>query len=343
MAPLVADLQSWVAGGGSTLTSALSLIFLLVIIVNLINLCTTCQKHTFELEQPSAGVERSSSTLVRVVKLEDARAARENPAIDEIKRDEEELSTIPEGNGAALTPWRNHTSQRSEFPEDSQVSNGTPAGLTVTNGGGKMDGTATTRHELHSTPMIAPHREVESHVQSALPAVSVVSPTHSEPEGSLQGWAKAQPELRANHSGEVTSEHPPSFFQIPEVRSQHDYETISNILKQAAPELSESSGEPLDVPSYQFVTQLEPYATSLPDPTHLPQHTLTVKVEEIADLEDRHSKAMYARVSRRIKCPTPPPVPPPEDEDEEEEGEKGEEIAPPLPDRALDTDKSISQ
>ncbi|XP_076156455.1 uncharacterized protein LOC143139672 [Alosa pseudoharengus] len=343
MAPLVADLQSWVAGGGSTLTTALSLIFLLVIIINLINLCTTCQKHTFELEQPSAGVERSSSTLVRVVKLEDALAARENPAIDEIKSDEEELSTVPEGNGAALTPWRNHTSQRSEFPEDSQVGNGTPAGLTVTNGGGKMDGTATTRHELHATPIIAPHREVESHVQSALPAVSVVSPTHSEPEGSIQGWARAQPELRANHSGEVTSEHPPSFLQIPEVRSQHDYETISDTLKQATPELSKSSGEPLDVPSYQFVTQLEPYATSLPDPTHLPQHTLTVEVEEIAALEDRHSKAMYARVSRRIKCPTPPPVPPPEDEDEEEEGEKGEEIAPPLPDRALDTDESISQ
>ncbi|XP_062379070.1 uncharacterized protein si:ch73-204p21.2 [Sardina pilchardus] len=339
MAPLVADLQGWVTGGGPTLTTVLALIFLLVIIINLINLCTTCQKHTFELEQSGAGVERSSSTLVRVVKLEDALAARENPAIDEIKKDEEELSTIPEGNGDGFTPWRNHTTPSAL--EDAQVGNGTPAGVTVTNGGGEMDGTDTTRHTLHATPMIAPHREEESHVQSAPPEVSVVSPAHGEPEGSLQDWARAQAEPTADHSGEVASEHPSSWLQIPEVRSQHEYETISDMLKQASTELSENSEEMLDVPSYQLVTQLEPYATSLPDPTHLPQHTPTMEVEEIADLEDRHSKAMYARVSRRIKCPTPPPVPPPEDEEEEEE--KGEEIAPPLPDRALDTDESNSQ
>lgn len=163
--------------------------------------------------------------------------------------------------------------------------------------------------------------------------------------GSLQDWAKAEAKPTASYTGQVSQE-PPNLLRAPEVRSQHDYETISEVLKHVNQEVSENSEGPFDMPSYQFVIQLEPYATSPHDPTDTAQspqalHTPTqAEVEEIADLEDKHSTAMYARVSKRIKSPTPPPVLPPDD-DEEEEEEEAEEVAPPLPERALDTDDAI--
>ncbi|KAL2098558.1 hypothetical protein ACEWY4_005038 [Coilia grayii] len=350
MAPLVAHLQGWVTEGGPAVT-VLAFIALLLILFNLLNLCTTCQKQSFELQHEGAKVERNSSTLVRVVKLEDA--ATENPAIDEIQKDELELSPVPEdvpesaqGNGEVVTAWRTHT-LKSVFPADGQVANGASAGLSVTNGEGEMDGTATTRHGLHAVPMIAPHVDVESSLQSAPPAAALavgVSQAHSEPTGSLRDLRAAQPELTASQAGQVSQEPPPGSLQLPQAHSQHTYETISDMLRGPTPTPSESSV--LDVPSYQFVTQLEPYATSAPDLAglHLQQHhppaarTPSVEVEEIANLEDEHSHAMYARVSKRIKCPTPPPVPPPDDVEEVEE-EEVEDIAPALPDRALDGDQ----
>lgn len=192
--------------------------------------------------------------------------------------------------------------------------------------------------------MIALHNEEESGMRYAPPAVSVTAaPVHSKPAGSSQQhWARAQPEPTANRTGEVFQE-PPDSLRVSEIRSQHTYETLSDMVKDPSPELSESPDEPLDVPSYQFVTQLEPYATSAPDltePQHTSAHSPAIEVEEIADLEDKHTKALYARVSRRIKCPTPPPVPPPEDDEEEEEVA---EVVPPLPDRAPDTDNTLPQ
>lgn len=157
------------------------------------------------------------------------------------------------------------------------------------------------------------------------------------PAYSLKDWARAHAESTADHTGQVAQE-PSNLLQAPGVNSQHDYETISEVLKCANEELSNNSEEPLDVPSYQFVTQFEPDANSLPDFLDFPQSTPPAEVEEIADLEDKHSMAMYARVSKRIKSLTPPPVPPPDDDDEEEEEE---EIAPPLPERALDTDDAF--
>lgn len=153
------------------------------------------------------------------------------------------------------------------------------------------------------------------------------------PAYSLKDWARAHAEPTADHTGQVAKE-PSNLLQSPKVNSQHDYETISEVLKRTNEELSNNSEEP----SYEFVTQFEPDANSFHDHMDSPPSTPPAEVEEIADLEDKHSMAMYARVSKRTKGPMPPPVPPPDDDDEEEEEE---EIAPPLPERALDTDDAF--
>ncbi|XP_063039913.1 uncharacterized protein si:ch73-204p21.2 [Engraulis encrasicolus] len=419
MAPLVAHLPGLVTEAGPAIT-VLAFIALLLILINLLNVCTMCQKQSFELQHEGAKVERNSSTLVRVVKLEDA--AKENPAIEEIKNDEQDLSSIPEdyvpdGNGEVVTAWRNHTI-KSVFPEDGQVANGGLASVTVTsdNAGGDLDGTVpttTSRHALQaSMPMFTPLVEVESSLQSATPPPPPSSPppTHlalevtaapvarswdfsgSQPEPTTASYAR-QPSLQEDQEDFPPLPRPPFLRQdtLPEdtsfppappstsallvpqqaFRSNHDYEAISDLLRGPTPTPSEApsdiSGPPVDIPSYDFVTQLEePYATSTPvtlnvTPTLTPgltelqqqgqeqEHSLVgrtpsmeVEVEEIADLEDRHSTAMYARVSKRIKCPTPPPVPPPDETEElgeEVEEEEEEEIAPPIPDRAQDADQ----
>lgn len=140
MAPLVEHLAAWGTGGGPALTILAFIVLLLII--NLLNLCTTCQKHSFELEHEGGRVERSSSTLVRVVKLEDALTARDNPTANDIKKDEQELSSVPESeepaNGDAYVPWRAHTaSQENALPIAGKEDN-EDAPATMASGTGDM-------------------------------------------------------------------------------------------------------------------------------------------------------------------------------------------------------------
>ncbi|KAG8001074.1 hypothetical protein GBF38_006563, partial [Nibea albiflora] len=53
-------------------------------------------RRSFELQD--SGVSRYPSSLIRVVKLEDAMGGRENPTINDIKNDEKESVTV----------WRSH-------------------------------------------------------------------------------------------------------------------------------------------------------------------------------------------------------------------------------------------
>ncbi|XP_010877020.2 uncharacterized protein si:ch73-204p21.2 isoform X1 [Esox lucius] len=72
-----------------------SLFFLLTII--LLALCTDCGRHSFELRDSGEETGITQSNLIRVVKLEDALAARENPMINDIRKDERGASQIVNG------------------------------------------------------------------------------------------------------------------------------------------------------------------------------------------------------------------------------------------------------
>ncbi|XP_044052198.1 uncharacterized protein si:ch73-204p21.2 isoform X2 [Siniperca chuatsi] len=79
-------------------------ILLLLLSIFLTALCSECSRRSFELRDSE---DKNPSTLIRVVKLEEAMVARENPMISEIQNDEKELS--PAGaNTVSFTPWRGH-------------------------------------------------------------------------------------------------------------------------------------------------------------------------------------------------------------------------------------------
>ncbi|XP_018548437.1 uncharacterized protein LOC108894297 isoform X1 [Lates calcarifer] len=81
-------------------------IILLLLSVFLTALCSNCGRRSFKLQH--AAEDKNPSTLVRVGKLEETRAAaRENPMINEIQNDEKGSNT-KEQNPVPYTPWRSH-------------------------------------------------------------------------------------------------------------------------------------------------------------------------------------------------------------------------------------------
>lgn len=80
-------------------------ILLLLLSIFLTALCSDCNKRSFELRESEA--DKNPSTLIRVVKLEEAMVARENPMINEIQNDEKDF-TPSEENTVSFTPWRSH-------------------------------------------------------------------------------------------------------------------------------------------------------------------------------------------------------------------------------------------
>lgn len=88
-----------VAGSGFLSPGVISFfILLLVLSIFLTALCSECKRRSFELRECE---DKQPSALIRVVKLEDAMMARENPMINEIQKDEK-------ANTVTFTPWRSH-------------------------------------------------------------------------------------------------------------------------------------------------------------------------------------------------------------------------------------------
>ncbi|XP_063336906.1 uncharacterized protein si:ch73-204p21.2 [Pelmatolapia mariae] len=77
-------------------------IILLILSIFLTGLCSDCGRHSFELQDLE--VNRTPSTLISVVKLEEV---RENPTISEIQNDEKQ-SRPEEEVSVQFTPWRSH-------------------------------------------------------------------------------------------------------------------------------------------------------------------------------------------------------------------------------------------
>ncbi|XP_035599105.1 uncharacterized protein LOC118362675 [Oncorhynchus keta] len=98
MAPVGEFMESWavsVSKSFSIEVVVFSLLFLLLSII-LLALCTICGRQSFELQDGGGEVGSTQSQLMRVVKLEDALAARENPMINDIRKNERDFSHIPE-------------------------------------------------------------------------------------------------------------------------------------------------------------------------------------------------------------------------------------------------------
>ncbi|XP_029354557.1 uncharacterized protein LOC115041322 isoform X2 [Echeneis naucrates] len=77
---------SWILSGGIGF-----FIVLLLLSIFLTALCSDCRGHSFELRDSDA--DRNPSALIRVVKLEESGAARDNPMIREIQNDEKDVQT----------------------------------------------------------------------------------------------------------------------------------------------------------------------------------------------------------------------------------------------------------
>ncbi|XP_078112048.1 uncharacterized protein LOC144521367 [Sander vitreus] len=132
------------AAGPWFLSSGVVSVFLLLLLLFLLSifltaLCSKCSRRNFELQDSKA--TKDPSALIRVVKLEEAMVARENPMIHEIQNDEKDVQTNgsaaviktasdpktaesgpEEENSVPFTPWRSHLRE----PQNQDVHSSAP-------------------------------------------------------------------------------------------------------------------------------------------------------------------------------------------------------------------------
>eukprot|EP00063_Salmo_salar_P091709 XP_014066544.1 PREDICTED: uncharacterized protein LOC106611162 [Salmo salar] len=168
-----------------------SLLFLLLSII--LALCTNCRRHSFTLRDGGEEVDRTQSQLVRVVKLEDALAARENPMINDIRKDESDFSPRPEDSVIGvpdqppaeqdvtwLKPWRSHREapDQGDSPSALQIANRTPMVMTIISPSppatvdiGDLSDVLNFTPELHFIPAPIVMVEVDTPLESLSPPV----------------------------------------------------------------------------------------------------------------------------------------------------------------------------
>ncbi|XP_024286051.1 uncharacterized protein LOC112256787 isoform X1 [Oncorhynchus tshawytscha] len=184
----------WAAPGLGSFSSdfvMFSLLFLLLSII--LALCTNCRRHSFTLRDGGEEVDRTQSQLVRVVKLEDALAARENPMINDIRKDESDFSPRPEESVIGvpeqppadqdvtwLKPWRSHREapDQGDSPSALQIANRTPLAMTVISPSppttvdiGDLSDVLNFTPELHFIPAPVAMVEVDTPLESLSPPV----------------------------------------------------------------------------------------------------------------------------------------------------------------------------
>ncbi|KAM4603054.1 uncharacterized protein ACJ7VT_019595 [Polymixia lowei] len=92
----------------------LCLLVLLLLSIFLTALCNDCGRQSFDLRDSE--LERNPSALIKVVKLEDAMVARENPMINEIRIDEKDGVQI--SNGTSGTTEKGRASPQADSAVD---------------------------------------------------------------------------------------------------------------------------------------------------------------------------------------------------------------------------------
>lgn len=297
MAPIEAVIRSWGAPWSSPPEVAvLSLFILLLLSFIFLALCTYCERNSFELRDSTA--ERTPSRLIRVVKLEDAIAARENPMINEITKDEKDPGLMLERRatpGPGENPEQNHSSKAQWSP--------TPAP-----GPDQQD---LKRLKVGESRQEYPVPGVPPLDTSSVNSLQILSPPG--------GFSAPSPDRDEALVGDENQDPWPAL----EASIRHIYDTI---------------GEPRADRWADGVTAGDMYvpgqdgnqsALSNEGIGSLAPLSLVEVEEEEEGGCDKEWNPMYARISKKVKCPTPPPVPPPNDEEEVE-------VSPPLPDRSLE-------
>lgn len=193
MAPVGEFMESWavsVSKSFSIEVVVFSLLFLLLSII-LLALCTICGRQSFELQDGGGEVGRTQSQLMRVVKLEDALAARENPMINDIRKNERDFSHIPEErvpeqlpaeqDGIRFKPGRSRRvapDQQGDSLGVLQMANGTPVAMMTispppptTVDIGDLRDVLNFTPELHSIPAPISVMEDDSPLESIPPPV----------------------------------------------------------------------------------------------------------------------------------------------------------------------------
>ncbi|CAB1331087.1 unnamed protein product, partial [Coregonus sp. 'balchen'] len=300
MAPVGEVMGSWAVSASESFSPEVvvfSLLFLLLSII-LLALCTNCGRQSFELHDGGEEVERTQSQLMRVVrdrtannnddsyvltrvtqksvKLEDDLAARENPMINDIRKDERDFSHIPEDSipeqlpaeqdGSRFKPSRSHREapdEQGDSPGALQIANGTPVAMTIISPSppttvdiGDLRDVLNFTAELRSIPAPISVVEVDTPLESVPPPVysgdTLDAPIMNAPAEFSSNFI-AQLEEEGQVEGE---EQGPSLG----VRPQHTYEIIGELTP------DEPSVEvDLATPGYQTIAELVHESTTQPD------------------------------------------------------------------------------
>ncbi|KAG7465769.1 hypothetical protein MATL_G00157050 [Megalops atlanticus] len=354
MAPVGAHVAGLAAASSFTPELLIaSQVLLFILLVTLLIICTQCGRHSFQLEE-SSEKERKSSTLIRVVKLEEAAESRENPVINDIVKDEEVPSPTSE-NGSVQTPleitaWRRHTGvpNHQGHTGDTPNTHVTPVITDPVSGDTTPPATDPPFVPLTFAPVVTPLMEQEVALQSAPPTVSA-HPPDAEPGGAdSPGQSQEVPD------GNIP-ENPDGFWQ--RGPAHHTYESLEEV-REAVSDLpvSPQEEEKKVEPDYQTWEELD-YSLLPPPPLFDPQHEAepefpappTSGEGEGEDPQGVGLNAMYAQVSKKYKVPPPPSQPPPDDEEEvppppsqPPPDVEEEEPAPPIPERASELEENPS-
>ncbi|KAJ8341834.1 hypothetical protein SKAU_G00341250 [Synaphobranchus kaupii] len=326
MAPIGMQVVGWAAARSLSPELILASLLCLIALIKFLAICSQCNRHAFDLGACHQ-MENSSSTLIRVVKLEDAAMPTENPCFEYITKDEQDNRSLQlsiKSGEVWYTPWRNHTK--------------------------------TSIHQGHTNPDILNHEVIPVDADSISPAdtfnriptPSGVAVTPLQEEEEVITPPPAPPEISSHPEGQVRPLWKPETREdnggIPEsptlhqqwMRAQHTYESLED--------MGAATTEETETPAYETVADI---IASMP---HASDHMREAGSDQLevptADVgvEERMMgsglTAMYAQVSKKYRDPAElsqsplegeEPVPLPHLTLEEEE-----EPAPPLPDRSFE-------
>ncbi|KAK5914843.1 hypothetical protein CesoFtcFv8_000491 [Champsocephalus esox] len=159
MAPVGSEVDVFLSSG------VFFFVLLVFLSIFLTALCSECSRRSFELRDPT--VNKDPSSIIRVVKLEDAMVARENPMIAEIQNDEKD--------SVSFTPWRSHLAAPQHHP-DVQTPE-TPDHICITNGGRgggddeeEMENSVYAQVSKKVRPNPEGQQEVEQEVEQEVPS-----------------------------------------------------------------------------------------------------------------------------------------------------------------------------
>ncbi|KAL4630427.1 hypothetical protein GN956_G15805 [Arapaima gigas] len=323
MANMAADVMGSAPGSflpGVTLTS---MAFILILFIMLLMLCSSCRRHSFDLQDSSQ--QDNPSSLIHVIKLKETQGGRDNPSHGQLTMDEiGETDAVSQG-------WSN--------PGPTRESLGPLFGnLRVQ----RIPIDPAARNQQVPAPL-HPLRDVDSMLQSGPPLTAL---GHSD--GSTET-------CQLNHVIKIPQD-PTVSLQCLQRQKENIYETLTGdggTMSVILPSAQATREEEFEDHLYHTAVEMEQLDKNMSPSGHAldPQngnesYTVTppsLQGEGEQSLADKQLNIVYAQVSkkkRNLEFPPPPSEPPPEDEHDREEWE-GDPI-PPIPQRNFSTEDCTS-